>query len=122
MPENNLPSVAGCANCGKENKAIGALDLAKAVFSGKTTEKIATSRLAQCKKCEHKDADTGEKLFRTIDGKIYCGAPRIGWKIYRDDKRLGCGCNLAQKIWYNNAACPLGHWGSTKGTKEFGKE
>ncbi len=112
MQENNLLT-DGCKGCG-EKKTIGALDLAKALLSGKTTKEVATARMAICKQCQHKEAETGVRLCRNVKGQVYCGQPRMGRRILRDETRLGCGCPLVEKVWYNDTACPLNEWGPQK--------
>lgn len=105
----------GCADRKAEReankKSYGIIDYAKAKLSGKVDDLTSKVRLAVCKTCIHRDQDTGQRLFRVIDGKFYCGEPRIFGSLYRDDVRVGCGCDLEEKCSYVESKCPRRSWG-----------
>jgi len=95
----------------ENHKSYGIIDYAKAKLSGKIDETTAQIRLAVCKTCIHRDQDTGKRLFREKDGKFYCGEPRVLGSLYRDDARVGCGCDLEEKCSYVESKCPRRLWG-----------
>lgn len=96
----------GC--CGGR-KTLGLLSLSKAIMSGTTTREIASERINLCFTCDELDPNM-VPLYREIDGIPYCGEPRLS-DVYRDEFAEGCGCNLHEKVQYNNVACPRGRWG-----------
>ena len=106
-----------CKSCSEKkaareaNKSYGIIDYTKAKLSGKIDNTTAKIRLAVCKTCIHRDQDTGKRLFREKDGKFYCGEPRVFGSLYRDDARVGCGCDLEEKSSYVDSKCPRRMWG-----------
>ena len=109
QPERKKGDCLSCAE--KRSMSFGALDAAVAIMSGRVPEEIAEARFAVCEICDKVD-DKGERLFREVKDKHYCGEPRIGWKVYRDEKESGCGCNLKDKVKFNGSSCPWGIWGA----------
>jgi hypothetical protein len=99
----------GC--CGKNKKTTGVGSYIKAKQSGLAPLQAQQERFSICQKCteteEHKE--NKPRLFREIKGRFYCGKPWIT-KFYRNDIDFGCGCNLREKVKYNDSACPRGHW------------
>lgn len=65
-------------------------------------------RMEICRGCQAEDPVTGERLFRVIKGKPYCGKPRM-WKPFRTAGQ-GCGCELTFKAGFELAHCPLEFW------------
>ena len=99
----------GCGCAGK--KTLGIISLGKALLGGAASPEIAAQRLAICQACRATDP-TGARLYRVIDGKAYCGVPRLAdpTKVYRDEREWGCGCELAWKAEMVEAECPLSRW------------
>jgi hypothetical protein len=54
-----------------------------------------------------------ERLYRDIDGKHYCGLPRLS-QIVRNEQIDGCGCELSYKASRVNVSCPLNRWPEVK--------
>jgi hypothetical protein len=111
-PEPKQP--CGCMekiNRTKDGKTLGVVSLGKALLGGAALPEIATRRLAICQACQATDP-TGARLYRVIDGRAYCGVPRLAdmSKVYRDEREWGCGCELAWKAGLVAAGCPLGQW------------
>jgi hypothetical protein len=86
-------------------------DLLAAIFGGLADEPARAKRLTACEECEAEDS-RGERLYRIVDGVIYCGAPRLASLrgILRDQQREGCGCRLLLKTRFRAAHCPRGQW------------
>jgi ADP-heptose:LPS heptosyltransferase len=81
---------------------------------GKTvSETVQKMRLALCHTCDEKEQGTETRLFRRINKKEYCGEPRLNslTKVYRDEKKTGCGCNVREKALYDQSVCPRARWG-----------
>ena len=104
-----LPKVP-CGCVGK-SKTFGLVSLGKALLSGRASPEVTARRLAICRACQATDP-TGTRLYRVIDGKAYCGVPRLSelGKVYRDEKLWGCGCELGWKAAMSGAYCPLQKW------------
>lgn len=95
----------------KENKdqlTTGMVSFVQAVVSGKVDSKVLEERESICRQCDATD-DKGERLFREIDGKVYCGEPRLR-RILRSEAKSGCGCKLTTKWVFQKSRCPLGKW------------
>ncbi|KKN73356.1 hypothetical protein LCGC14_0401690 [marine sediment metagenome] len=99
------------------------LDSAKEMIEvkrgGRVQEKYRAVREMICRHCPEETFDdrgrpTGEKLFRTHLRRPYCGVPWYGKLTKRDVHRLGCGCNLDDKVKWEDSACPRGRWGPGK--------
>lgn len=91
-----------------KEKTIGATSLAKAVAGGKASPEEIERRERICKACQEVD-EKGERLYREIKGKVYCGEPRLR-RILRSERESGCGCRLRWKWHFKGAACPHGKW------------
>jgi len=100
-----------CGGCLGKNKSLGLLSLGKALLGGRATPELAAQRLAICRSCQAVDPN-GTRLFRIVDGKAYCGVPRLSkmTKVYRDEAKWGCGCDLAWKVTLAKADCPHERW------------
>lgn len=96
-----------CSTCG-EQKSTGLVNLVKGLAYGAAEESVKAARLEHCAQCTRVDG-TGERLYRLIEGAPYCGVPRFD-KIWRDERRDGCGCSLEFKAGRAEAACPWGDW------------
>lgn len=107
-PDAPAQKSAGCG-CGK--KTLGIVSLGKALLGGTAPPEIAAQRLAICQACQATDP-TGARLCRIIDGKAYCGVPRLAdpTKVYRDEREWGCGCDLVWKVGMAETTCPLHQW------------
>jgi hypothetical protein len=106
--------LCGCMekiNRTKAGKTLGVVSLGKALLGGTAPPGVAQARLAICQACQATD-QTGARLYRMLDGKAYCGAPRLSdlRNIYRDETNWGCGCELGWKAVLTEARCPLGQW------------
>jgi len=101
----------GCGGCGGK-RTIGVASMIGALIGGKATPDTAAQRLAICEACQYTDT-TSERLYRVIDGKVYCGVPRLAdvTKIFRDESKIGCGCELHDKVQWRKASCPNNRWG-----------
>lgn len=108
-PDTPATKTGKCGCAGK--KSLGLLSLGKALLSGAALPGIAAQRLAVCEACLANDP-TGARLFRVIEGKAYCGVPRLSdpAKVYRDEREWGCGCELAWKAGMAETKCPLQRW------------
>jgi len=84
--------------------------MAKALMSGEVPPEVAAARLSICKDCQLAEAGSDIRLFREVDGSLYCGEPRVGWKVYRDEAAIGCGCKLEEKVKHKASACPHARW------------
>lgn len=95
----------------RAGKTLGIVSLGKALLGGAAPPEIAAKRLAICQACQATDP-AGARLYRVIDGKAYCGVPRLSdpTKVYRDERERGCGCELAWKASMADVACPLMYW------------
>jgi len=96
-----------------ESKTTGIASMLRAKMGKKVNEHTRRSRWALCVSCDIKDKD-GDRLFREVKGVPYCGIPRSIWnptKIIRNEKEIGCGCNLEDKVTWENAFCPHKRWG-----------
>ena len=90
------------------NKSVGVLSLVKGLIHGPAPAAVAADRLAACKACGEKST-AGDRLYREIDGKAYCGVPRLQ-DIYRDESKDGCGCDLLFKVSRAETECPRKKW------------
>jgi len=117
LPEN-LRTRGGCGSCGK--KSLGGISYVRAMMSGKVPESVAKERMTACEACNGKDS-AGERLFRIVEGKPFCGLPRLK-KPYRDESKDGCGCPLKEKVLYRQSSCPIGRWGPWSEKRETGKD
>lgn len=90
----------------------------KAVGGGNVSPETAKHRLEVCRACTAKDS-SGQRLYRVIKGKPYCGKPLVRSLIkkalrlkapIREEHIDGCGCMLTDKVNFKNATCPLGKW------------
>lgn len=108
-PDTPATKSGKCGCAGK--KSLGIVSLGKAILGGAAPPEIVAQRLAICQACQVTDP-TGARLYRVIDGKAYCGVPRLAdpTKVYRDEREWGCGCELAWKAAMAEAGCPLHEW------------
>src|SRR3990167_2558259 len=72
----------------------------RGMLGGMADENERQYRLAACAECTVTDA-AGERLYRLIGGRHYCGAPKLG-KIMRNEKLGGCGCKIEFKTRFSN--------------------
>ena len=89
-------------------KTLGLTSMAKALTSGPVDKEEKQRRQEICQECQEQD-EGGIHLYLEIDGKSYCGEPRLK-RILRDETRNGCGCNLRFKWIFKEAHCPLKKW------------
>jgi ribosomal protein L40E len=101
-------SIEECRPCGK--KTLGVVSLGKGLVGGAADAATRIFRMTICEKCFAEDS-TGARLYRVVDGTVYCGRPRLQ-KLLRDEATDGCGCVLSFKTGRAQAACPLGRWGA----------
>jgi ADP-heptose:LPS heptosyltransferase len=107
---------AGCGGCrAKSDKSWGVISYLKALVGAKASQDLQRHRMLICQVCpELEKTETGEildvRLFRTINDKAYCGAPRLN-KPLRNEAKEGCGCDLKEKVKSFDAECPRGNWG-----------
>lgn len=93
----------------KRKKTYGLLSFVKAKLSGRVSKELAAERFAICESCQERNTDTNELLFRKIDGKSFCGVPRLA-DMLRDERATGCGCELEDKVTYKASECPRQKW------------
>ena len=103
---------------GDKGKTTGAWSFLKGVLSRKTRKEIQEARLKICEACMAQDSKE-ERLYRDIDGKHYCGLPRLS-QIIRNEQIDGCGCELSYKASRVNVSCPLNRWPEAKTILELG--
>jgi hypothetical protein len=89
-------------------KTLGLTSMVKALTSGPVDKEEKQRRQEICQECQEQD-EGGIRLYREIDGKSYCGEPRLK-RILRDEGKNGCGCNLRFKWIFKEAHCPLKKW------------
>lgn len=106
---NGRKKDAPCVPCGK--KTLGLAGLAKGLIYGEALDEVKEARLQVCRSCE---------LYNEIDGKPYCGIPRLSkvTKIFRDESKDGCGCELNFKTSRAAAKCPRDKWPAAVDVKE----
>ncbi|MBE7466824.1 MAG: hypothetical protein HS116_25415 [Planctomycetes bacterium] len=113
-PKNDGPVQVETARTARQpkhpspGKSLGLASFVKGMLSGQVSPEIREARIAICRACTATDSK-GERLFREIGGRMYCGEPKLQ-KLLRVDARDGCGCNLSLKIEYKNATCPHNKW------------
>jgi len=100
---------------GDKGKTLGIWGWLKGILSRKTRKDIQECRLKICLACMATDSK-GERLYREIDGGVYCGTPRLSQisQIVRNEQKDGCGCELNYKASRINASCPLNRWPDAK--------
>lgn len=96
----------------EKGRTFGLWGWLKGVFGRKARKEIQEARLKICEACTAKDS-RGERLFRLLNNKHYCGLPRLSM-IVRDEKQEGCGCELSYKASRISSSCPLDRWPSPK--------
>jgi hypothetical protein len=118
-PDPKGPQLAPCPTC--DEKTFGVNSLLTAVSGPQVSDWIAEYRQHICENCQEKDSETGEQLYRFVDGLPFCGIPRPFThgvvpsleeikNAKRNDFAKGCGCNLEQKVKYALAECPRKKW------------
>lgn len=110
--------VAGALRENEGKKTLGIMSFAKAVLSGRVASEISEARLLICKNCKAVEQESKENFFRIIEGKMYCGQPRKE-NLFRDETKIGCGCDLEEKVLYRASECPLKFW---KAAEKNGKK
>lgn len=109
------PEPIAAKDTDKGRTRIGVMKFARAITSGKVKANIQKMRFGACIGCtqfvrDEDGNDTGERLFRMINGEPYCGVPATR-KVIRNEVRDGCGCNLNAKTQYVKSECPRKIWG-----------
>lgn len=110
-----------CSPCVGKSTGIGGL--VRAVAYGPADARTQEARMLTCQGCPERGGD-GERLFREIDGKHFCGIPRPFARgtvptleevrhAYRDETVDGCGCELEFKTSRAEADCPKGLWAAS---------
>ena len=110
-----------CSGCGGGKSNIGLTSLIKGMIYGECSGSDKKSRMDICRACKAVDS-RGDRLFREIDGQVFCGVPRPGARngvpsldeiknVIRDETVDGCGCDLEYKTSRAEAECPLKKWG-----------
>lgn len=89
-------------------RTLGAWSYARAHLGPMVDQGTAQQRFTICMQCQQVDPN-GRRLLRMANGKPHCGQPRLQ-NIWRDEQLYGCGCPIAEKIWYANTGCPRGQW------------
>ncbi len=128
-PPVNSPSINGgpapCGGCRgakppspeEAKKTLGIISMLAAKTGKQVDDNVRKMRMAVCTNCHEvervRKGEKASRLFRVKDGHKYCGAPRLSdiTKIYRDEADVGCGCDLDDKVRWDRAQCPRGHWG-----------
>jgi len=93
----------------KGEATTGALAYLRAKTSSKVPEPTRAARMQLCSTCEERCTVTNLQLYRMVGGVPYCGVPRQR-DIIRDEKAVGCGCDLTDKVTWWKASCPRGRW------------
>ena len=113
-PKNNGPVQVETARTAihpkslSPGKSLGLVSFVKGMLSGQVSSEVRETRLAICRACTATDSK-GERLFREIGGRAYCGEPRLQ-KLLRVDAQDGCGCELRKKSLSRAASCPIRKW------------
>jgi hypothetical protein len=61
------------------------------------TQQLASDRLLHCDACEIRRGNT-------------CDPNQWGYHVVTNEKKTGCGCNIAAKTLSRGSECPLGKW------------
>lgn len=61
------------------------------------TKAVSEKRLKLCDPCDLRDGNT-------------CSPGRYGFHIITNERKNGCGCNIAAKTLSPSSQCPLGKW------------
>ncbi len=113
-PKNDCPVQVETTQTVKQSKdpspdkSWGLASFAKGLLSGQVSPEVQEARLAVCRACTATDSK-GERLFREIAGKMYCGVPRLE-QLLRNEVQNGCGCELRLKVSRVGSGCPLNLW------------
>ncbi len=102
-----------CEHCTEPD--FGIADFLKAKLSGYARGSTQKARMIMCNLCQEceyipEEKKIGPKLFKKINGKSFCGDPRVK-KLRRDSFLIGCGCHLEDKVRWRASKCPRDLWG-----------
>jgi len=94
----------------KGEKTLGIAQYLRVKAGSKVDERTRSTRMQLCMNCEEKSTADNTRLFRTVGGTPYCGIPR-NREMLRNEKDVGCGCDLTDKVLWWKASCPRDKWG-----------